>query len=527
MGTNLSLVVAVLLPVIVIGRWFYLLVIHPLSPYPGPFIARITNWYAALYWWRGDLHTKLSELHKKHGEIIRIGPNTISFCSQAAMTEIYSVRANVRKDDVWAILDSARHIPSTVSSIDKEEHRFRRRILTQIFSETTLKGFEDEILEKVETFCALLGPGAPTAESADVNKCTVKDLGKLTDYLAFDVISSLCFGKSFDMMKSSDLHYIIHIADQINRRNALCFAQPKIWRLRLEKFLLAPLLGPIRNFGSWFYKHSKERVKLGNHAQRKDFFHYLFNAEDLKTGRRMNGKELWVELLQLILAGSDTTAITISSTIFYLLHNPRTLTKLAHEIRARFLNASKIRSGPALESCVYLQACIKEALRLSPPITGISPRRILRGGMTVSGHYFPEGVRIGTPIYALHRCEEYFGDADAFRPERWIPSADQNRDHDEQRKLAESAFFPFSLGPRSCVAQKMAWKEITLAVAHVLFRYDLVLCGEDGSEAAGSTRCRCAEDGSQLRAHCQFQLKGWITSGRRTKGPFVRARQRV
>ncbi|KAL5042901.1 hypothetical protein BDW71DRAFT_189077 [Aspergillus fruticulosus] len=53
---------------------------------------------------------------------------------------------------------------------------------------------------------------------------------------------------------------------------------------------------------------------------------------------------------------------------------------------------------------------------------------------------------------ALHQCEEYVRDADAFSPERWMSSANQHRDHDEDRELAKSAFFPFSLGPRSCIA---------------------------------------------------------------------------
>jgi cytochrome P450 len=204
---------------------------------------------------------------------------------------------------------------------------------------------------------------------------------------------------------------------------------------------------------------------------RKDFFYYLLKARDPETGESFPMTELWAETSLLIAAGSDTSSTTLAGTFSYLTHNASVLEKLSKEIRATFKDVEEIRSGSQLNSCVYLRVCIDETLRFSPPVGGYLPREVLAGGMTIDGHHLPEGTVVGCAAYAIHHNAAYFSDSFEYQPERWLKSSK------EELERQQSAFCPFSLGPRGCIGRNMAYMELMTAVARAVWLYDLRLAG--------------------------------------------------
>ncbi|KAJ5363610.1 uncharacterized protein N7496_009323 [Penicillium cataractarum] len=411
------------------------------------------------------------------------------------MAQIYSVRANVRKDDAYSVMSASSHTPSTISCLDNKQHASKRRILAQLFTDSALKGVEDRVLAHINTFCTSLGD----AEKGNWGK--VKNVAALSDYLTFDIISDLCYGKAFDLLQSEALRYIPRVITHISRRNAICFVQPKVWKYKFDRIFLSTISSQIRTFGTWIKEQTKTRSSVAENAGLQDFFTHLSIARDSKTERSFSQKEIWVELLQLVIAGSDTTAVAISGVFFYLVQNPSALSRATAEILASFDNIDEICSGARLSSCVFLQACINEALRLSPPVTGLAPRKVLPGGIQVDGIDFPEGTIIGSPIYTLHRSKDYFHHPDSYLPERWLMEPDGGSEND----CIRSPLYPFSLGPRACVAKKLAMREISLTVARVLWMYEM-------------------RTDKALSGVADYQLKGWMTSGR--DGPFVQFRRR-
>src|ERR1700761_282778 len=151
-----------------------------------------------------------------------------------------------------------------------------------------------------------------------------------------------------------------------------------------------------------------ERTKLGLDVDRKDFFYYLLNAKDPETGHGFSRDELWGESNLLIIAGSDTTSTALAATFFYLVHNPSVLQEAAQEIRSTFSTVEEIAHGPKLTGCHFLRACIDEAMRMSPPVGGALPRRVLPGGMIVDGRNIPEGVDVCVPHYTIHHNPAYY-----------------------------------------------------------------------------------------------------------------------
>jgi cytochrome P450 len=212
--------------------------------------------------------------------------------------------------------------------------------------------------------------------------------------------------------------------------------------------------------------------------EREDMLHFLCSAKDPDTCEPAFGlKDLLAEANLLIMAGSDTTSITISSLFFYLTHNRRAYLKLVKEVRDVFTCPEDIVHGSMLlTDCKYLRACIDETLRLSPAGPSELPREVLPGGTTIDGEHYPAGVIVGTPHWAMGRNEEHYGDAYTFRPERWIVSSELEsfNPEDDVRKLRHK-LHTFLKGPGDCVGQKLAMLQMSIVIARTLWRMDVRL----------------------------------------------------
>jgi cytochrome P450 len=240
---------------------------------------------------------------------------------------------------------------------------------------------------------------------------------------------------------------------------------------------LGRLLFPTIARDRWrFIEHSRacanDRMKL-DHAAKKDFFYYLLGAKDPETGKGFSTKELWGEANVLMIAGSDTTATALSSTLFHLCRNPETLIKLQHEIRTNFSSPDQIVTGKELADCTYLKACIDEALRMTPPVPGLLPRETV-APCKIDGCELPEGTGVGVPLYTIHHNAEYFPEPYEYRPERWLHSDEATLER------AKSAFNPFSLGARGCIGKSVAYMELRLAIAKLIWGFEIQQVDVDG-----------------------------------------------
>jgi cytochrome P450 len=186
----------------------------------------------------------------------------------------------------------------------------------------------------------------------------------------------------------------------------------------------------------------------------------------------------------------------MSAAFFYLSQSPISYARLATEIRSTFPSAEDIRTGPRLSSCLYLRACIDEALRMTPPASGTlwrdSPVETV-----VDGCIIPPGTQVGVNTYALHHNEQLFPNSFEYRPERFL-SGDKSRpgSSDEAVMHTRQGFAPFSIGSRGCVGKSMAYTEISLTLAKTLWHFDFkraegplrAIGGGDSSHKDGRTR---------------------------------------
>jgi len=143
------------------------------------------------------------------GPIVRIGPNALSINTIGALKEIYGSRkANVRKSDWYRTLDSGSGAFSTHSEIDKNKHAFRRRVLEHAFSDSALRSAESLILENVRIWCKHLGSSEEAGLVRAGEWTPAKNMTEWSNYLSYDIMGDLIFGKKFKYMEREEHRYV-------------------------------------------------------------------------------------------------------------------------------------------------------------------------------------------------------------------------------------------------------------------------------------------------------------------------------
>lgn len=223
--------------------------------------------------------------------------------------------------------------------------------------------------------------------------------------------------------------------------------------------------------------------------------------------------------------GADTTSTAITGALFYLSRYPECYAKVASEVRSVFTSGQQIRSGELLASCTYLRGVIDETLRISPPGPGTLWREIPIGEdggkpVIVDGHVVPAGTWVGVNTYALHHNPEFYPNPFIFQPERFIVDGMDSEKATKRNALRE-AFVPFSVGSRSCIGKAMAYMEMSLVLAKVIWYFDFERPKDEKLAAVGGG-VNGAKDG---REHVnEFQLYDHFSSSHR--GPYLVFRER-
>ncbi|KAL0984727.1 hypothetical protein UPYG_G00145930 [Umbra pygmaea] len=194
-----------------------------------------------------------------------------------------------------------------------------------------------------------------------------------------------------------------------------------------------------------------------------DFLDILLCARD-EDQQGLSDEDLRAEVDTFMFEGHDTTASGISWTFYSLACNPEHQQICRDEVISA-LEGKDSMEWEDLSKIPYTTMCIKESLRLYPPVPGIA--RVASKPVTFfDGRSVPAGCLIGMSIFAIHRNSTYWENANVFDPHRFLP--------ENSAKRSPHAFLPFSAGPRNCIGQNFAMNEMKIVVAQTLRRYHLI-----------------------------------------------------
>jgi cytochrome P450 len=193
---------------------------------------------------------------------------------------------------------------------------------------------------------------------------------------------------------------------------------------------------------------------------RGDLLSQLMLARN-EAGEAMSARQIRDEVITMLLAGHETTALTLSWTWYLLGLYPAVDVQLAEEVHTVLRGRSPtVDDVPRLR---FTEQVVSEALRLYPPAYAIGRQAL--ADCEVGGYHVPAGTTVYVSPWVMHRDPRWFDDPQAFRPERWAGSL--------VKELPRFAYMPFGGGARICIGNRFAMMEAVLILATVARQFRL------------------------------------------------------
>ncbi len=315
----------------------------------------------------------------------------------------------------------------SVLLLDEEEHLRHRRLLLPPFHGARMQGYAEAVLQAADAEIERWPVGEPFPLLASMQSLTLA------------VIVRAVFGYEPGPREQELRRRLRAMVEPVSRPRGLLLLLT-LGRLGGGGTTLRRFEESRRAVDELLYAEIARRRADPGLSEREDVFSALLLAQD-EDGGRLSDTEIRDELVTLLLAGHETTATGLAWTFDLLLHTPMVLR------RAR-------RLGPE-----YLDAVVKEALRVRPVIPGVG--RVVREAPFPLGRWeIPPGMEINPSIRTLHRREDFYPAPESFRPERFLGEDPPDT----------YTWIPFGGGTRRCLGASFALMEMRVVVERVLAR---------------------------------------------------------
>ncbi|KAG4441033.1 hypothetical protein IFR05_003488 [Cadophora sp. M221] len=420
----------------------------PLSHFPGPKLAALSNIYLANEFRTGRGSFTLLKLHKQYkSDFIRIGPRELSIRNVEAVEAIY--RGKYPRGTFYEV-GAINGEFNLNTQRDHKIHTPWRRIWEQAFASSEFQHYNP----RVEQHVANLVDAIKRADGKEV------DCSKLMDDLSFDIMADLSFAHDAGMQSGTgDNTYMHFIHKYMSAAGVIA-----VLRNLSQLLIYLPESADVKSFRLRGEALLSSRQRLG--TTRNDIFSHLLGTDtESSTPIKFSQAQLNSNANLIIIAGSDTVSTTLTRTFHLLAKQPSILKKLQTEVdecaKRGELTVEGTRNLP------YLNAVVNESLRLFNPVPMGAHAASPPSGVHVAGTFIPGNIQVSVPPCALMTDPRYFEKPDEYIPERW-------GDWDEGVK-DRRAFFPFGYGVHSCVGRQLALNELRAALATVMGRWDIVL----------------------------------------------------
>ena len=331
--------------------------LSPLCSIPGPFFASFTRLWKVKKWYDGDLHLALIELHRKYGEVIRIGPNEVSIAEPDGIRKIYAAGQRYRKSDYYAP-NQGNRTWDMLTERDPHIHANMKKIIGSAYSLTSLMELEPYVDNMSATFSRAMNKFDERNEPINLNY--------YLQLYAFDVIGEITFSKNFGFVeRGKDDNSFAMIDAARNSSSWIGFFPEPFW---ICWYLFGPNNGIFaisnRNNGIAEFTRKQVNERIAKPSDRRDFISRFLKIQAEKGEAAFSNSDLVFSANSNVFAGSDTTAITLRTVFYYLLKNPSTMAKLVQEIDNADTSGklSKYVTFKEGQSLPYLQAVIKEVI---------------------------------------------------------------------------------------------------------------------------------------------------------------------
>ncbi|KAK8084910.1 cytochrome p450 [Apiospora hydei] len=440
----------------------------PISHIPGPFLASFSRLWHLRQIWSGKQNLKLIEQHDHHGKptpghFVRMAHNEVSVSHPNAIKAL--LLTALPKGQWYAIVSFPDYRFYTPFSLldPKDKNECSKYLAGGYLLHNVLKS-EPAMDTSMRKFFGWMDRFADEKRAMN--------LDEFFTFVAFDITGEVVFSKPFGFMdKGEDVNH--SIAMNLGMEAYIAFVGYMQWLHGLFANPFVTWLGilPMGHLFDTTMGALEERRK--NPDARADLAAHWFRG--LEKAEQEGSKLFNLRCLQSFAtanvgAGSDTVSAGLQSFVYHLLRHPTGWKRIADEI------AEAQKQGRCQDDIIsyedatqlpYLQAAIKEGLRIFAPITntsGFAAGRSKRG-VTIGDMFFPEGVTLNVSPSVIHTSKEIWGpDAREFNPDRWL---------EPDAAAKEKFFIPWGVGYASCPGQHVARMQLSKLSATIVRDYEV------------------------------------------------------
>ncbi|KAF2275724.1 cytochrome P450 [Westerdykella ornata] len=433
---RLSIALVALYLVFWVVRAVYRVTLHPLAKYPGPFVAAISkpwyHWYWNIYH-RGLLIFEIERLHARYGPVVRIAPDELHINDPEVFQEMTRVGSRFTKDPSFYSFVT---FPGTsIGEHDPDAHRIRRQVLTPAFSPARVQQLASMIKAKVDEILARYEEFAERGQPVNIFTSTKA--------FTMDIISTIVFGKPLGCIQDPQFrNQFIEFLHTTFEMGWVAPAFPNLIKLSYSlPEAVAEKVFPIPLF----------EFKKVPEFDRSIVIDMLVDPNSAKDHSVLNESQLADEVIMLLSAGNDSVSNVLIIGLYKILRHPEVYARVSEEVLSAFPTISEEVTYDKVKRLPYLTAVIKEVLRVSCPLPGLTPRVVPPEGFKLYDKHVPGGTIFNTSAYLLNRHPSVFPDPDRFDPSRWL---------DPGSAYLDKYMTSFYRGTRQCIGKDVAFCEL-------------------------------------------------------------------
>jgi cytochrome P450 len=410
----------------------------------------LCKWTSAWFKYRRTHSQELRTLysaHQKYGPIVQLGPSEVSIVSQEGLQKVYS--AGLDKD-LWylEIMSNYNGIPNLVCTVQHSNHAAQKRKIAGLYIKSYVHQSRNlEIVCKRTVFDYLL----PQLRQLASGQNDV-DVVSIFEAVSVDTITGYLFGPKHGTNFVQDMAARERYFGAWNKLRSNSRLKPELQII--EETCMDMCRGSLI---------SRETDRDGEQTLFLRLYDHLVAPDKAENETAVDQAilmECASEMLDHIIATQETNTTTWTYILYQLSQHPLRQRQLRAELEdcaERHAHDGGHFSPAVLDSLPFLDAVLQETLRLHAGNPARLPRVVPQGGITLEGHFIPNGTTVSSNAYCLHRNERLFPQPEEWIPERWLqtpgesPGAKQSR-VDEMRKW----FWAFGSGPRGCIGRHFA-----------------------------------------------------------------------
>ena len=398
-------------------------------------------WIGNLHQYRFDKIGFLQGLREHYGDLVRfrLGAHTLILVAHpedVQRVEMKNARNYVKATNFRAVVGDG------IFMSEGEKWKKQRRLIAPTFHHGNLLKMVDDMNHRI-------GLALEEFRAADQRPV---ELSESMKRLAFGIVCEAVFGTR-------------HAGDFVSLRQAMVYINRYLTR-RFGALLPVPMSFPTPS-NLKFHRALRiiDRTVWDLIGQKKaesesgkpdeDLLTKMMLARDPETGEGMDPSQLRDEAVSMMLAGFETTGHLLPWILHELAAHPAHQQRLFLEIEQRI--GQRIPGAEEAMALPFLNAVVDESLRLHPPVWAWTKRALEED--EIRGHRIPAGSILYLSPFLTHRHPEFWDRPGDFDPDRWTP---------ELREKNKLAFFPFGMGPRTCVGRHFALLEIKLILIRIL-----------------------------------------------------------